>query len=456
MSQNRGVNMTEGPILRPVTLFALPICLGSILQLLYSTVDSIVIGNFCGASSLAAVGTSAQPVEVILCLFLGISSGVTILVSQALGRGDLARQRQVTRNASFFLFVSALPLTLIGVVCGPLLLRLMAVPEDAFPRAVSYIRIVFLGTLGNLGYNLNAGLLRGLGDSRATLMFLLVSCVVNIILDLVFVALLGLDVTGAAAATAIAMYVSWLCSVRYLRRRYPELGYRVLPHGHDGATLRDMVRIGLPLGLNTSVFSLGHMAMQTLVNLQGSAFVAACTIGGKINGITSVTINAFANATTSFAGQNLGAGRYDRLYRGGRMIPFVNGAMGLAFGLAFTAVCRPLLRLFTGDPAVLEQAATYVRIVLPLTWPFAVYNGIMSFSNGIGRVRYPTVVTALMLWAVRIPSAWLINRFWDGHMIIASYPISFMFGMLAMLPFYLTKPWRGIREKGSLAGAGRA
>ena len=128
--------------------------------------------------------------------------------------------------------------------------------------------------------------------------------------------------------------------------------------------------------------------------------------------------------------------------------------VGLALGLLFTAFCRPLLRLFTQDPEVLDQAAAFVRAVLPLTWSFAVYNSIMSFSNGIGKVRYPMVVTILMLWAVRIPSAWLINRFWDGRMIIICHPLSFVFGMLAMLPFYLTKPWREIREKAREQQAG--
>ena len=445
---NKGVDMTQGPILRQLALFALPICLGNILQLLYSTVDSIVIGNNCGASSLAAVGTSSQPVEIFMCLFMGISSGITILVSQATGKGDPVRQRQLAVNTSFFLFVSALPVTLAGVIGGPLLLRVMAVPEDAFPLAVSYLRIVFLGTLGNLGYNLNAGLLRGLGDSRATLRFLLISCIVNITLDLLFVVLLRWDVTGAAAATATAMYISWLCSVAYLRRRYPDLGFRLLPQGHDPDVLQDMVRIGLPLGLNHSVFSLGHMAMQTLVNLQGSAFMAACAIASKINSFTSVTVNSFASATTTFAGQNLGAGRCDRLYRGGRMIPLMNGGLGLVIGFLFTAFCRPLLRLFTRDPEVLGYAVVFVRTVLPLIWCFAIYNSIVSFSNGIGKVRYPMAITILMLWAVRIPSAWLINRFWDGHMIIVSQSISFLFGMLAMLPFYLMKPWQEIREKG--------
>ncbi|MBR3505244.1 MAG: MATE family efflux transporter [Clostridia bacterium] len=452
MRQKRGVDMTRGPIMRQVALFALPLCLGSILQLLYSTVDSIVIGNFCGASSLAAVGTSSQPIEVFMCLFMGVSSGITILVSQAVGKGDAARQRQLAVNTVFFLYLCALPVTLAGLVCGPLLLRLMAVPEDAFARAAGYIRIVFLGTLGNLGYNLNAGLLRGLGDSRATLRFLVISCAVNIALDLLFVALFRWDVTGAAAATAAAMYVSWLCSVAYLRRRYPELGFRLLPNGHDWSAVRDMARIGLPLALNHSVFSLGHMAMQTFVNMQGSAFMAACAIGSKINGFTSVTVNAFASATTSFAGQNLGAARYDRLSRGGRIIPLVNGGVGLAFGLLFMAFCRPLVSLFTRDPEVLAQGAAFVRAVLPFIWSFAVYNSVMSFSNGIGKVRYPMIVTILMLWAVRIPSAWLINRFWDGHMIIHCHALSFMFGMLAMLPFYLTKPWRDIREKGRAQG----
>ena len=246
------VDMTQGRIFPLVLRFALPLCIGNILQQLYSTVDMLVIGNYCGATALAAVGTSSQPVEMFLCLFMGLGTGVTILVSQSTGSGDQARQRVVVRNATVFLYLCALPLTVLGVCFGPLLLRLMQAPADTWDMAVSYIRILFLGTLGNLGYNVNAGILRGVGDSNSSLLFLLISCLVNIVLDLVLVAGLGMDVSGAAWATIIAMYISWLISMVYIRRRYPELGYSPVPRGADRQALKDIARVSIPLGLNHS------------------------------------------------------------------------------------------------------------------------------------------------------------------------------------------------------------
>ena len=157
-----------------VILFALPICAGNILQQLYNTVDTLVIGNFCNSESLAAVGTSAQPVELLLCVFLGIGTGVSIIVSQCTGRKDMETLRDVSATATSFLYICAIPLTVIGLLAGPLILKIMQVPEDAFGYSVTYLSIIFLGILGNMGYNLNAGILRGMGDSHASLIFLAV------------------------------------------------------------------------------------------------------------------------------------------------------------------------------------------------------------------------------------------------------------------------------------------
>ena len=214
----RRIDMTQGPIIRKALIFALPIVLGNILQQLYSTVDTLVVGNYCGAASLAAVGTSSQPIEMFLCLFMGMGNGISILVSQYTGSGDIAHQRLVVRNAVTFLYLCALPLTVLGFLFGPLLLKIMNVPPEAWDYAVSYVQVLFLGTLGNLGYNINAGILRGVGDSRATLRFLFISCVVNIVLDLLFVVWFHMDVTGVAVATAIAMFISWGTSILYIRR----------------------------------------------------------------------------------------------------------------------------------------------------------------------------------------------------------------------------------------------
>lgn len=287
------VDMTSGSIIKKALIFALPICVGNILQQLYSTVDTLVIGNYCDAAALAAVATSSQPLEILLCIFLGIGSGISILVSQAMGRNDRKRMGRLTATAVWFLYLCAVPLSVVGVLAGPWLLKLMKVPADAMEGAIAYLRITTLGCLGNMGYNLNAGILRGLGNSSATLLLLVITCLVNIVLDLVFVAVFGMGVAGAALATAIAMMMSWLFSILYIRKHYRELAMTFLPRSYDRASVRQILNVGLPLGLNSALYSVGHLVMQTLFNTQGSAFVAGCSVAGKVNAIANIAITSF-------------------------------------------------------------------------------------------------------------------------------------------------------------------
>ena len=237
MHSKQKIDMTTGPIMKLVLLFALPICIGNILQQLYNTVDTLIVGNFCGSISLAAVGTSAQPVEMLLCIFLGLGTGVSILISQYTGSGDMEKLKDVAATATSFLYLCAIPVSILGLFIGPLILKLMQVPDDTWNASVAYIRIIFLGTLGNMGYNMNAGILRGLGDSRSSLLFLLISCIINIVLDLLFIGVFHMDVTGAALATIIAMFASWIFSIYYIRRKYPELEFTFLPKKLDKSIL---------------------------------------------------------------------------------------------------------------------------------------------------------------------------------------------------------------------------
>ena len=444
MKAAKKVDMTQGSIMKRVLLFALPICVGNVLQQLYGTVDTLVIGNFCGSVSLAAVGTSSQPVEILLCVFLGLGTGVSILVSQFTGSGDMESLKEIGATAISFLFLCSIPLTIIGQFAGPAVLRFMQVPDDTWELANAYISIIFFGTLGNMGYNMNAGILRGMGDSNASLLFLIVSCAVNIVLDLVFVAGLGMDVAGAAWATTIAMYCSWLFSIVYIRKKYPEFCFTYLPHRMNKRMLGSIVAIGLPLGLNSSIYSVGHILMQSLINLQGSIFIAACSVSSKVTGIANVAITSLSSAATTFSGQNLGAENYVYLKKGGIQIPLFSGLITCIAGLLVTFWCRPLLEFFTRDAEVLDIAVRYIRIVLPFTWAYAVFNGIICFVNGMGEVRFPTVVNLLMLWAVRIPCAWLITWYIDGGYVMACLPISFVFGMCCMFSYFFSKNWKKI------------
>ena len=436
--------MTEGPVIRRVLLFALPICLGNILQQLYNTVDTLIISRWCDANSLAAVGTAGQPVEFLLCLFMGLSSGVSILTAQSVGRRDLPGTKAGCLAAVQLLWLISLPVTVVGWVLGPALLRLMQVPPETAPLAVNYMRIVVLATLGNLGYNINAGILRGLGDGASSLFFLLVSCLLNILLDLLFVAGMGMGVSGAALATCISMYVSWLLSVGYIRRRSPELGFPLLPRRADKKWLRQLVRISLPLGFNHSIYSVGHMFLQAVINLQGAEFIAGCSVGVKVNSMSSSTISAISSAGTTYAGQNLGAEHYDRLKYGGTRIPAFSSLLTFCLSLLTLLLSGPIVSLFGLENQVAAYARQYILYTIMASFLYAWYNGIICFANGLGVVRYPLIVNVLALWAVRIPTAWLFQLSGNGHSAMLCYAVSHSFALICMLFFYRTKTWKSI------------
>lgn len=335
-----------------------------------------------------------------------------------------------------------------GISRFAFLLKLMGVPSDTWNAALTYTRIIFLGTIGSLGYNMNAGILRGMGDSKASLLFLVASGVVNVVLDIVFVALLQMDVGGAALATIIAMFVSWFISIWYIKSRFRELDFPIFPRHFSASELKAILTIGLPIGLNNSLYSLGHMAMQTMINAQGSTFMAGLSVAGRITGCSNIAITALSSAATTFSGQNFGAGNIERLRKGYIKIPVISAMVTLAFGLFFIMIRMPILRIFSTDEEVLMYASRYVIISLLSQWMYALFNGIVCFVNGVGLVKYTTVINLLMLWAVRIPSGYLIMRFFDGTFIMLCFPISFAFAAFCMIGYYIfSRKWKAIIQQ---------
>ena len=443
--RSKKIDMTQGSILFNVLLFAIPIIIGNVLQQTYTTVDTLVVSRNCTETALAAVGTSAQPVEVLLCIFLGIGAGVSIPIAQSSGAGDLDKVISISKTATSFVYLCGIPVTILGWFATPFILSLMRVPADVSGEAVLYTRIVLLGTIGNIGYNMNAGILRGLGDSIASLCFLVVSAVTNIALDIVFVAFFKLGVMGASLATMIALLLSWLVSMIYVKVKFPELEFTFLPRYYNKDDMKNILMIGLPIGLNNSLYSLGHMAMQVLVNSQGTEFMAGLAVGGRITGLSNITIVSMAASASTFAGQNYGARNYSRLREGYRKLPAFGGLITLMLGLVFVTLRYQVLRLFTDDEVVLMYAARFIVVLMLSQWSFAVFNCLCNILNGIGLVKYTTIVNLLMLWAVRIPAAYLISRFWDGRFVMVAFPISFVFGMVSMILYCnFSKSFRSI------------
>lgn len=439
------IDMTQGSIIKKVLLFAIPIVIGNILQQLYTTVDTLVIGKYCDTQSLAAVGTSSQPVEVLLCIFLGIGTGASIIVSQYVGSKDTAKLKELCKSAVYFVYLVSIPLTVLGFFFAPFMLRIMRVPEDTMVQAVTYTRFIFFGTIASIGYNMNAGVLRGLGDSIASLLFLVVSCIMNIVLDYLFVAGFNMGVGGAALSTSVAQLVSWIVSIIYIRKKFPELEFRFFTIRYSKVELKKIFSMGMPIGLNNSMYSIGHVVLQVMVNAQGSLFMAGASVAGRVTGLSNIAITALSAAATTFSGQNYGAKRYDRLKEGHLRIPIMSGLITLSFGLLFISFRTFILKFFTDDEMVLLYASRYVFIMLLSQWLYAVFNCIICIANGIGQVKYTMVVNLLMLYAVRIPAAYLIMRFFDGTYVMLAYPISFAFGMICMFGYYLlSKKWKEI------------
>lgn len=439
--KSKSIDMTEGSIMNKVLLFALPIVFGNILQQLYTTVDVFIIGHYCGDNSMAAVGTSSQPVEVLLCVFMGMGAGVSILVSQCVGAGDLKRTQGLVKTAHTFVYLTGILLTVAGYFFAPIMLRLMKVPDDVFASSVIYTRFVFAGTLGNIGYNLNAGILRGIGDSRASLRFLVISCITNIFMDYLLVAVMGMDVEGAALATSIAMFVSWFASVAYIMKSEPQLGMTILPRGFDLKYFKRIVKLGLPMGLNNSLYSFGHVAMQTMINARGAAFMAGVAAASRYCGLANISVTALSGAATTFAGQNYGAGKYDRLKKGQVIIPFMSGVVTQTMGLLMTMIRMPVLRMFTNTEEVLFYAGRYAVVILLSQWMYGVFNSMMSIANGVGSVKYTVAVNLLLLWAVRIPAAGFICKYMDGTWLMLSIPASFFVGMIFMILYFMLSPF---------------
>ena len=438
------IDMTSGNITKLTLAFALPLCIGNILQHLYTIVDTIIVGNFCGTTSVAAVATSSQPIEILLFLFMGIGRGISILTAQSFGEKNYEKIKQLASCAVTYIYFLGIPLTIIGIFLGPVILRLMQVPSDTIFYATKYLNIIFLSTIAQIGYNFNSGILNGMGDSLSSLIFLIISCIINIVLDLVFVLCFHMDVTGVAIATSIATFFSWIISIIYIKRKYPEIEFTFFPRKFEKKVMSEVFTIGFPLGIINSMYSFGHTIMQGLINTQGSVFIAGCSIGSKLTSLSNLALNSLSASAMTFAGQNYGAKKYARLKKGCSYLPFLAGTITIFSSILLFIFRNPVLSIFTKDTEVLKMASRHVFIVMSFTWCYAIFNSILNIASGLGDVRFTTIVNLLMLLAVRIPVAFLLKALNLGKYLMAAISISFIFGMIVSLFYYRSKKWKKI------------
>lgn len=402
-------DMTEGAPWKKITLFAIPMLIGNIAQQLYNTVDSIVVGKYVGDNALAAVGSASPILNLLLVLFIGIATGAGIMVSQYFG----ARQpRELAGTIGTCITLTAVSAVFI-MVAGPLLtgplLRLLNTPESIFGWCSSYLNILFIGVAGMAYYNILSGILRGLGDSVSALLYLLVATVLNIILDVLFVASFDMGVAGVALATAIAQAVSAiLCMWRLLHMKdiFVMRASDLKPTGkHSG----DMVRLGLPSGITQAIFSLAMIIVQSLTNSFGEMFIAANVIVMRVDGFAMMPNFSFGTAMTTYAGQNVGAKKYDRVDEGskqGTLIAVLTSAVITGLILVFG---KYLMGIFTNTEELVELSMHLMRILAVGYIAMAVTQSLSGVMRGAGDTMTPMWISLITTVGIRVPIAYGIS-----------------------------------------------
>mgnify|MGYP001178179360 CR=1 FL=1 len=447
--EERGLrNMTVGSPAGHIFLFALPLLLGSFLQQLYNMVDSWVVGNYVGDAALAAVGVGYPVIFMFISLFMGIANGGTVVISQYYGAGKMDRVRDAVDTIYTTFIVSAVPVTVLALLLVKPLLFLLRVDQTAYHEAWVYMMIVCAGLVGTIGYNTNAGILNGIGNSRTTLLFLAVAAVLNIILDLVLVLNAGMGVAGVALGTIISQTFSWLFGLFYINRKYPQIAIHPFCFRFDRALFRQVLGIGLPAGLQMSLVSLGIMAVMSKVDTFGKAYTAAYTVGNKLDSMAFLTVQALTNSITAFVGQNTGAKKPERVRIGVRIAVTATVVWCLFMTAVLLTASNALFHLFSPEAAVAEAGGYYIRAIMPpyvLFGTMYILNGAM---RGAGESIFPMATTVLSMIVMRVPAVYyLANRFGPERMFYG-FGIGWIGGFILCTAYYFSGRWQ---RRGSLA-----
>ena len=435
-------DMTTGHPTKLILLFAMPLLVGNFLQQLYNMVDSLVVGRFVGTTALAAVGTAFPVVFLLASLFMGLGLGAMVMVSQFYGAGDTEKLRATVDTIYTALIVGTIPLSLLGMALSGPIITVLGVPADVLPEFRVYLLWMLGGLIGNLGYNVNSGILQGLGDSKTPLLFLAIACALNIVLDLLFVVSFGWGVMGVAAATIIAQTFSWIFGIVYINKKFPGLHIHPFCFRFDKALFAKIIKLGLPIGVQQALFSIGVMAMLRLVNASGSDFVAGYNVANKIDAIAFMPIQSFSTAATTFVGQNIGANKLDRVKKGAHSALLWGILVSVSIGICLLFTGRFWMSLFSTSPAVIDSGMAYLVRILPFYWMLAIMFILNGIMRGAGETTIPLLSSILSLWLARVPAAFLLADFFGANNMHYCFAIGWVLGLAICVPYYLGGRWK--------------
>ena len=444
---NKQTMMTEGPIWKKILLFSIPLILGNLFQQLYNTVDSIIVGNYIGSNALAAVGSGSSFINLLIGFCVGASAGAGVVISQAYGAEDKERLHNAVHTTIAIAIVAGIVVTIAGIILAPTVLSIMNTPAEVYEDAVSYLRVYFGGMLFSVVYNLAAGILNAVGNSRRSLIYLMIAAVSNIILDLFFVVVMKMGVVGVALATDISQFLSCVFIIGYLMKTNEVYKLKLKEIRFYGHMVSKIIKMGLPTGIQNIVIALSNVIIQSGVNSFGAVVMAGFTSYVKIDGFNFLPLMSFSMAATTFTGQNIGAGRIDRVKKGMK----VSLAMGMGYavltGILLYNFAPYAMGIFTQDPEVVAKGVYLTKFFCPFYWILAFIHVMAGTIRGTGKTLPPMIIILVSLCLFRVVwIATVVPVIGELYGLIMVYPLSFVVG--AVLTILYAKFGKWMPEEG--------
>ncbi len=446
--KSTAVDMTEGFIPKQLLYFCVPLILGNFFQVLYNTADAMVVGNFIGKEALAAVGSTNPIINIAVFCFNGISVGAGVVIGQYFGAKKLDKLHTSVETTMTMTFIASVFFTIAGVMLTPTMLRLISTPDDVMQAATTYLQIYFAGISGLLVYNMGSGILRAVGDSKRPLYFLILSSFLNIALDLLFVIVFGMGIAGASIATIIAQFISAGLVLLLLSRSDDiyRLTWRDL--GIDRPTLKKILEIGLPAGLQSMITAFSNSFVQAYINSYGSAVMAGWGCYNKLDQMIMLPQQSMSHATTTFVSQNIGANKQKRADRGTFVAVSMMAVFNFVCGIIMIIFARPLVELFTSDADVIASGISFVRTIALFFWFNGINHSLAGSMRGRGDSKGPMLIMIICFVFVRQVYLFVISHVTAGspELVGLGYPVGWMSCCIVELVYFKLKHLRAPRE----------
>ena len=440
--ETKGMLMTEGVIWKQILAFSLPLLVGNLFQQLYNTVDSIVVGNYVSSQALAAVGTSNSLINLIIGMFLGISVGAGVIISQYYGAKNHRKLSWAVHTCIALSIIGGLGMIVLGVWLSPIILVWMNTPADVLADSTTYLRIYFCGSLFNIVYNMGSGILRAVGDSKRPLYYLIVSSLTNVVLDLLFVLAFHWDVAGVAIATIISQGVSAVLVMWNLMRTKEPYRVEIKNIRIDKRMMKRVLMVGIPSGIQQSIISLSNVIVQSNINVYGSAAMAGFGSYSKVEGFIMLPLQTTCMSATTFTGQNIGAKKYDRVKKGIIQGMIMSAIYTVAVSLVLYFFGGEVLKIFSSEPDVIRFGQEAIGIIVPFYLTMTVHQIIMGTLRGAGKTFVTMLIGVGNMCILRmIYINCLVPFFPSFHAVVLCYPITWITTMLMDVLYCWKAKW---------------